>query len=463
MTSSRKLTVLGFVLGLVCLVLVAVLIRKPPMPTLDHVILTQTAEGHNLTNVNVWSADSQWIVFDTRSDKEGTPFDGDTIKAVHVETGEVRTLYTSVNGAKCGVATWSQTKNEVYFILGPEHPTPEYSYGFSRRRGVIVNFDNPGVVRSLDARNLVAPFTSGALRGGSHVHVGSADRISFTYDDDVLRPELNQRNVAVSFPKPVVVPKTHERNHDGEYFSVLVTRTVQQPKDGSDEISKAFEEGWIGTQGYAKPDGTRQRWALAFQGHVNVAGKPVPEVFVVDLPDDLTQPSDAPLEGKSTTRPAPPKGTIQRRLTDTTHQKYPGLQGPRHWLRSSPDGSMIAFLRKDPQGVVQLFTISPNGGDPKQLTNNQHPISSAFTWHPGGQHVAFVMDRSVCVVDLSTGVTTRVTERRADEESSPRADACVVSPDGTKIAYLRRLAHADGGEFNQICVVPFSCEPRTER
>ena len=70
MTSSRKLTLLGSAFGFVCLVLVAVLIRKPPMPMLDHVVLTHDAEGHNLTNVNAWSADSQWIVFDTRSDKE---------------------------------------------------------------------------------------------------------------------------------------------------------------------------------------------------------------------------------------------------------------------------------------------------------------------------------------------------------------------------------------------------------
>ncbi len=463
MTSSRKLTLLGFAFGLISLVLIAVLTRKPPMPSLDHVILTTEAEGHNLTNVNAWSADSQWIVFDTRSDKEGTPFDGDTIQAVHATTGEVKLLYTSQHGAKCGVATWSPSMKEVFFILGPENPTPEYSYAFSKRRGVIVEFDKPGVLHSLDARNLLAPFTPGALRGGSHVHVGHKDWISFTYDDDVLLPntnlrgeaDVNQRNVAVSIPKPVAVPKTNPWNHDGDYFSVLVTRTVNLPKEGSDEISKAFEEGWIGTDGYRKADGTQQRRALAFQGHVNVAGQPIPEVFVCDLPDDLTQPGDGPLEGTSTKRPAPPKGVTQRRLTFTTHQKYPGLQGPRHWLRCSPDGSAIAYLRKDPQGIVQLFTISPNGGDPKQITSNQHSISSAFTWHPDGQHVAFVMDRSVCVVDVASGLTKRVTERRADEESSPRADACVFSPDGSKIAFIRRLTHATGGVFNQVCVVPF--------
>ena len=29
----------------------------------------------------------------------------------------------------------------------------------------------PGVARNLDARDIVAPFTPGALRGGSHVHI----------------------------------------------------------------------------------------------------------------------------------------------------------------------------------------------------------------------------------------------------------------------------------------------------
>ena len=68
-------------------------------------ILTSGPGGRVLTNANVWSADGQWIVFDTRSDPAGSVFDGTTIRAVHVETGEVRTLYESRNGACCGVAT----------------------------------------------------------------------------------------------------------------------------------------------------------------------------------------------------------------------------------------------------------------------------------------------------------------------------------------------------------------------
>ena len=57
----------------------------------------------------------------------------------------------------------------------------------------------------------------------------------------------NQRNIAVAVRRKrgVQVARTHPRNHDGEYFSVLVTRTVAQPRPGSDDISRAYEEGWV--------------------------------------------------------------------------------------------------------------------------------------------------------------------------------------------------------------------------
>src|SRR5205823_11573568 len=129
---------------------------------------------------------------------------------------------------------------------------------------------------------------------------------------------------------------------------------------GSDQIKRACEEGWIGTNGYVRADGARQRHALAFQGQVlTMGGETISEVYVVDLPEDLTQPGEGPLAGTETRRPCPPKGTHQRRLTFTADRKYPGLQGPRHWLRTSPEGSRIAFLMKDDDGAVQLWTVSP--------------------------------------------------------------------------------------------------------
>jgi len=106
---------------------------------------------------------------------------------------------------------------------------------------------------------------------------------------------------------------------------------------------------------------------------------------------------------------------------------------------------------KDDAGVVQLWTVSPNGGPPDQLTRNQWSIASAFTWSPDGRRIAHVMGNSVCVTEVASGKTKRVTAR-TDEATAPRSEACVFSPDGKKIAYLRRLNQA-GQTANQIFVV----------
>jgi len=427
--------------------------------------VTRAPHGHILTNTGVWSPDGEWIVYDVRSDAAGEVFDGTRIEMVHVRTGEVRVLYESRNGAHCAVATFHPRENKVAFILGPEEPTPDWSYNAFHRQGVVVDVATPGVARNLDARDLTPPFTAGALRGGSHVHVWDAagEWVSFTYEDHVLAQvneagldhEANLRNIGVSVPgHSVRTSKGHPRNHDGDYFSVLATRTVAHPKPGSDEIKKAYEECWIGTSGYVNSEGKRQRRALAFQGHVvTEREETISEVFVADLPEDVTRPGDGPLAGTERQMPRPPKGVAQRRLTFTAKRKFPGIQGPRHWLRSSPDGSRIAFLMRDEAGIVQLWTVSPNGGTPEQITRNPWSIASAFSWSPDGKHLACVMDNSLFRIDARTGLSTRLTPRVADD-SAPRPEACVFSSDGRAVAYGRRVA-ADGGVFNQVFAVFF--------
>jgi hypothetical protein len=445
--------------------------------------ITDRPTGHILTNSNVWSPDGRWIVYDTRSDAAGDKFDGDTIEIVNVETREVREVYRAKNGAHCGVATFSPRENKVAFILGPEHPTDDWQYSACHRQGVIVDIDKPGHITqplspaphpgegpgrgvlNLDARDITPPFTPGALRGGTHVHVfdSAGEWVSFTYEDHVLATldashgsaphDTNQRNIGVSVPgRSVRVSQDHPRNHDGSAFTVLVTRTVNKPRPSSDDISRAFEEAWIGTNGYVRLDGSRQRRALAFQGHVvTSSGATISEVFVVDLPNDVTISGESPLEGTATGRPAPPRGTQQRRLTYTADRKYPGLQGPRHWLRSSSDGSRIAFLMRDDAGIVQLWTISPNGGEPHQLTHNPFNIASTFTWSPDGQSIAYIADNSIFVTDVLSGSSNRLTPR-SDDATAPRPEACVFSPDGSRIAFVRP-AHQDRMHYNQIFVV----------
>ena len=429
--------------------------------------LTRAPHGHVLTNVAAWSPDSRWIVYDNRPVPD--EFAGTRIERVGLETGEVQLLHASAQGACCGVATYSPAEPIVVFITGPERPGPDWSYSRTRRRGALVDARQPGRVRPLDAMNYAPPFQPGALRGGSHVHVFSGDGrwVSFTYEDDVLdrlgpgpgAHEVNQRNLGVAVPAGAVrVARSHPRNNDGDYFSVVVTRTAARPRPGSDEISRAFEEGWIGVDGYVRADGTRQRRALAFQGLVTAAaGREHAEVFVADLPEDVTVAGDGPLEGSALRWPAPPRGAVQRRLTFTADRKYPGIQGPRHWLRSSPDGSRIAFLMRDDDGVAQLWLVAPVGGAPRQLTRHPWGVASAFTWSPDGRLLAHVMDQSICLTEAATGRSFRLTPRQP-AAGAPLALACVFSPDGQWIAYQRPGTEAEGG-FPQIWTVAVPAFP----
>ena len=423
--------------------------------------VTRGAYGHILTNVHCYSPDGRRIVYDVRSDPEGAIFDGDRIEAVDVQSGEVSVPYRATNGAHVGVVSCSPVDDRVVFIGGPENPTADWQYGACHRHGVVVG--PGGRAATLDARDLVPPFLPGALRGGTHVHVWDARGrwVSFTYEDAYLADmapephEKNQRNVGVTVPDELVaVPDTHPRNHDGAGFTVLVTRTADEPTPGSDEIGKAFEEAWVGTDGYARPDGSRQKHALAFQGNVVTgAGGTISEVFIVDLPDDLTKAQEGkPLAGTPRTRPNPPAGCVQRRLTHTEGRKYPGLQGPRQWMRSSPDGSRIACLMRDDAGVVQVWTVTPNGGEPAQLTHLPFDVASAFSWSPDGRRLAFVADNSMFVIDAGDGGAARVTPR-SDDAERPLALAAVFSPDGRQVAYERRVPHEGGGVFNQVFVV----------
>ncbi len=422
--------------------------------------ITSDAYNHILTNVNVWSHDGKWIYYDVRSDLAGSVFDGTRIERIQVVSGNVATVYESQRAACVGVVTASPAADRIVFIHGPEDPSADWSYNACHRRGVIMDGGASNGLINMDARDITPPFTAGALRGGSHVHTFSGDGkwIAFTYEDHLLavldaldeqeQPphEHNSRQIGVSVPAEslsnnrVIVDNSNPRNHNGSYFSVIVSSTADHPCPGSDQICRACEDAWIGSAGYMRRDGERQQRAIAFQGEVICQdGRHLNEVFVLDLPDDLTRVGDGPLEGTSTTRPRPPLGVVQRRLTFTADRKFPGIQGPRHWLRSSPDGARIAFLMRDDVGVVQLWTVSPNSGQLTQLTRNLQDIASAFTWSPDGQWIAHVMGGSVCITNTSTGETLRLTKVFADAEA-PRPDACVFSPDGSQVAYVRPVA-----------------------
>ncbi len=423
--------------------------------------LTFAKRSHQLTNINVWTPDSQWILFDTRPDQ--AQFLGKTIERVNIVTGHTELIYQASENAHVGVVTVSPEYPLRYvFIHGPENPDQNWHYDFHHRRGVIITEPQRSQAVTLDAFDITPPYTIGALRGGSHVHVFSPDgsRISFTYNDHVLHEydaRLNLRNIGVAVPlSPVNIIKQHPREYSGSHFCVLVSKTVANPERGSNQISRAYEETWIGTRGYWTQDQHHQRWAIAFIGDTwSSNGDKVPEIFIVDLPEELTDfqcEGPEPLTGTEISLPAPPAGVQQRRLTYTSHRRYPGVVNiPRHWVRSSPDGQFIAFLMRDDQGIVQVWLVPSAGGDYRQLTFSSYSVQSAFSWSNNGRFLTFVMDNSIVLCHVNEGIVERLTERTV---IPPCPEAVVFSPDDKKIAFMRDI---DG--YRQIFYVELADNP----
>ncbi len=199
----------------------------------------------------------------------------------------------------------------------------------------------------------------------------------------------------------------------------------------------------------------------------------------------------------------------------------------------SADGQQIAFLSdrdsvddqdKKVEGRTQVWVLSAGGGEARQVTKSPTPVSE-FAWSPDGARLVFAaptqptdheqrekrrregFDAIVAgdyrlselrIVDLATGVSTRLTDGRFDATEatwSPRGDliafvarptpganeqllsdlyvvpaaggearrvvdnegpdfAPAWSPDGSRIAYLSNTRRQSSGAQNTIMVVP---------
>lgn len=420
--------------------------------------LTTTRNGHTIHNSQIFSKDDNWIVYDTRNDDTKIGSTG-SIEMVNVKTGEVEVLYSTQNqseyGPGVGAATFSPSKNRVLFIHGIRNANELQPYSMTRRTGVAIDIDHPQEPIFMDARDISFPFTEGALRGGTHAHSWSADGqwISFTYNDYVMEnlsktdsTKQDLRAVGIMVPgKVIVADNATLENNSGEMFSVVISKLTDNPKFGSDDIDRAFDESWIGIDGYLKSNGVKQKRAIAFQGNVrDNDGNTITEVFVLDLPTDITKPQTGlPLEGTINTRPNVPEGIVQRRLTYTKN----GVEGPRHWLRTKPDGSLIAFLSKDSAGIIQIFLVSPNEGSIRQLSHNKFPVQGSFNFSPDGNWIAYSADNSIFIQGVESGKSERVTKRFSDDEKP--IGAPVWSNNGNMIAY-NRYVEGDLGRFIQL-------------
>ncbi|MBT1689287.1 DUF3748 domain-containing protein [Dawidia soli] len=422
------------------------------MPEQQH---TSGRYGHTLHATQVFSPDDSWVVYDTRNDDTHI---GRTegIEMVQIATGEVVRLYTTsqqtIHGPGVGAVAWNPGRDEIIFIHGLQNADAVKPYGITRRFGALLKPHGTRAIRHADARTVQGPFIPGALRGGTHAHTWSGDGawISFTYNDAVFEQDL--RTVGVMAPvQRVAVPVTDCENFSGEYFTVVVATVTEHPRPGSDDIEKAFDECWIGQDGYLDDNGQHHTRAIAFQGNVRREdGAVVTEVFVADLPADITQPADGlPLAGTPHMRPQVPRGIYQRRVTDTTQRKYPGLQGPRFRLRTSPDGAEIYFLMKDDAGLVQVYRVPTTGGHIIPLTYLACAVQGQHNISPDGRWISFLADNSVWVIDAAGGMPRRLTVR-TDDARAPVGGA-LWSHRGDRLVYNRY--DADG--FLQIYSIPF--------
>jgi hypothetical protein len=407
--------------------------------------ITTSASGHTLHHNGVFSPDGEWIVYDGRNDDTKIG-ETSTIGMVNVHTGEEKILYKTSNqtlfGPGVGAVTFSPKEEKIIFIHGLPSANEEKPYAISRRTGVGIDVKNANVPFFYDARDVVAPYTNGSLRGGTHSHCWSADgsMISFTYNDELVDADL--RVVGVMFPsKDKITVEAAEGNNEGSMHSAIVTEVVRNPEPGSDQINKAFDECWV--NGYTNAAGEKISHAIAFQGNViNKDGKVITEAFIVDV-DPETILADTDAVGAEGERPKVPSGIRQRRITFSEK----GISDTRHWLRASPDGVYIYALAKDHQNFNQVVQIEINSGKMEYISDNTHSIDFSFNLSTDGKQICYVAANGVYVFDIAKKTSVLLTQKDSEGKI---IGAPSFSPKGDFIVYNQYMKHADGQEYLQI-------------
>lgn len=414
--------------------------------------LTRSAMGHTLHHNGVFSPDGQWVVFDGRNDDMKI---GETsvIGLVHISTGEESIIYKTKNptvyGPGVGAASFSPVRDFVIFIHGLSDADREKPYAMGRRTGVGVDIRRPFEPVMMDARDITFPYTTGSLRGGTHSHAWSGDGrlISFTYNDEQVDPDL--RMVGVMVPhEPGVKVDSAQGNNNGAFYSAVVTDVVRDPVPGSDEIGKAFDECWVGKNGYTDKAGRHHPYAIAFQGHTrNEEGRLITEIYVVDIdPEKIL--ADPHAVGKAGGRPRVPQGIRQRRITFSER----GLSDTRHWLRTSPDGRYIYALARDEKGYNQIIRVTVNTGEIGYVTRNDYSVDFTFNVSHDGEKICYVAKNQVHVLDLRMEKSVCLTQNTGGKISG----APSFSPKDDIIVYNQYVKNEKGEEFLQIRKVGWS-------
>lgn len=386
--------------------------------------ITSRETGHMIHHDSVFSADGQWIVFDARND-ETKINETRSIGIVNVHSGIEIDIYEAKAATKygpgVGAASFSPTRNRVVFIHGLYEANEQEPYAISRRFGLGVDIDKPNVEIPMDARDVNAPYTLGSLRGGTHSHCWNSDgtMLSFTYNDALVDSDLRRVGVMIPSGQPIDV-KSGQGNVNGTLYSVILSEVVRSPILGSDEISKAFDECWLGTKSNI----------IAFQGNtLNQKGEVITEIFTVEFDTSLIL-DDFTSKGQKGEWPLVPKGIKQQRISHTTR----GLSDFRHWLRSSPDGKYIYALAKDEEERNQLIQCSVLDGKFTYISDFQFSISSPINVNPQGNLITFIANNNVFIYDINQKHLSKITNYE-EEDAVKLLGAPVFSPTEQSIAF----------------------------
>lgn len=406
------------------------------------IAITTSQKGHTLHHNGVFSKDGKWIVFDGRNDDTKIG-ETSTVGMINVETGEERILYQTVGQTKygpgVGAVSFSSKEDQVIFIHGLPDANEERPYAISRRTGVIVDIHRDGHAFLADARDVSASYVPGSLRGGTHSHCWSPDgtMLSFTYNDELVDPDLRVVGVMLKSDKDVQVDE-RSGNNNGRYYSAIVSEVVENPTPNSDEINKAFDECWLSVDS----DEANGFYAIAFQGNtINRSGETETEVFIVEIDQEKIL-ADKKAVGKKGERPKVPKGICQRRLTYGAN-----LSDLRHWLRSSRDGKYIYALAKDEKGNNQVVKCEVKTGRLSFVTNNPFSISSPFNLCKESKKITFVADNNVFVYDMELHESVQLT--RNNMQAPKVVGTPSFSPTGDFVIY-NQYDRIRNGEYLQI-------------
>jgi hypothetical protein len=109
---------------------------------------------------------------------------------------------------------------------------------------------------------------------------------------------------------------------------------------------------------------------------------------------------------------------------------------------------------RDAKRWAQIWSVSPLGGEPVQISDVEGGVTSALSVSADGLWIAHVAGGSVCATSIATGQTRRLTTPRGGD-LAPLPEACVFAPTDHRIAFVRRVT-CGTQTWNQICIVEAS-------